>query len=102
MTKSIKKLKLKFQLAHPILHSLRGTPNEWACELVKAVSVGDVGAFERIRAKSNCDELHKADRQLRQKIAILCLMEVCQYDSNILVFIPHAPHYTDSNLEEVL
>ncbi|NP_001040331.1 26S proteasome non-ATPase regulatory subunit 13 [Bombyx mandarina] len=63
-------------LAHPILHSLRGTPNEWACELVKAVSVGDVGAFERIRAKSNCDELHKADRQLRQKIAILCLMEM--------------------------
>ncbi|CAK1546555.1 unnamed protein product [Leptosia nina] len=63
-------------LAHPILESLEGTPDAWACELVKAVASGDVVAFEKIRAQSPYQELHRADRQLRQKIAILCLMEM--------------------------
>ncbi|CAG4967687.1 26S proteasome non-ATPase regulatory subunit 13 [Colias croceus] len=63
-------------LAHPILESLEGTPDAWACELVKAVAAGDVVAFEKIRAQSPHQELHRADRQLRQKIAILCLMEM--------------------------
>ncbi|XP_061381600.1 26S proteasome non-ATPase regulatory subunit 13 isoform X2 [Danaus plexippus] len=63
-------------LAHPILESLEGTPDSWACDLVKAVAAGDVVAFEKIRAQSPHQELHRADRQLRQKIAILCLMEM--------------------------
>ncbi|XP_050358591.1 26S proteasome non-ATPase regulatory subunit 13 [Nymphalis io] len=63
-------------LAHPILESLEGTPDAWACELVRAVASGDVLAFEKIRAQSPHQELHRADRQLRQKIAILCLMEM--------------------------
>ncbi|CAH4034110.1 26S proteasome non-ATPase regulatory subunit 13 [Pieris brassicae] len=63
-------------LAHPILESLEGTPDAWACELVKAVASGDVVAFEKIRAQAPHQELHHADRQLRQKIAILCLMEM--------------------------
>ncbi|CAK1592818.1 unnamed protein product [Parnassius mnemosyne] len=63
-------------LAHPILESLEGTPDAWACELVKAVAAGDIVAFEKIRAQAPHPELHKADRQLRQKIAILCLMEM--------------------------
>ncbi|XP_072948599.1 26S proteasome non-ATPase regulatory subunit 13 [Epargyreus clarus] len=63
-------------LAHPILESLEGTPDAWACELVKAVAAGDVVTFEKIRAQAPNPELHRADRQLRQKIAILCLMEM--------------------------
>ncbi|XP_068621921.1 26S proteasome non-ATPase regulatory subunit 13 [Battus philenor] len=63
-------------LAHPILESLEGTPDAWACELVKAVAAGDIVAFEKIRSIAPHPELHKADRQLRQKIAILCLMEM--------------------------
>ncbi|XP_039752395.1 26S proteasome non-ATPase regulatory subunit 13 [Pararge aegeria] len=63
-------------LAHPILESLQGSPDAWACELLRAVAAGDVLAFERIRAQAPHQELHRADRQLRQKIAILCLMEM--------------------------
>lgn len=63
-------------LAHPILESLEGTPDAWACELVKAVAAGDVGAFEKVKAQANHPDLARADRQLRQKIAILCLMEM--------------------------
>ncbi|CAB3254483.1 unnamed protein product [Arctia plantaginis] len=63
-------------LAHPILESLEGTSDAWACELVRAVAAGDVAAFERVRAQSLHPDLARADRQLRQKIAILCLMEM--------------------------
>lgn len=38
-----------FQLAHPILESLEGTPDAWAKDLVQAVAAGDVQAFEKIR-----------------------------------------------------
>lgn len=67
---------MMFQLAHPILESLEGTSDAWACELVRAVAAGDVAAFERVKAQTHHPDLVRADRQLRQKIAILCLMEV--------------------------
>ncbi|CAH0601985.1 unnamed protein product [Chrysodeixis includens] len=63
-------------LAHPILESLRNTPDEWACELVRAVAAGDVALFDKLRAQAHHPDLARADRQLRQKIAILCLMEM--------------------------
>ncbi|CAH0699443.1 unnamed protein product [Spodoptera exigua] len=63
-------------LAHPILESLQGTPDAWACELVKAVASGDVALFEKVRASAHHPDLARTDRQLRQKIAILCLMEM--------------------------
>lgn len=63
-------------LAHPILESLEGTSDAWACALVRAVAAGDVVAFDRVRAKAPHPDLQRADRQLRQKIAILCLMEM--------------------------
>lgn len=40
----------RLQLAHPILESLQGSPDAWACDLLKAVAAGDVVAFERIRS----------------------------------------------------
>ncbi|VVD03369.1 26S proteasome non-ATPase regulatory subunit 13 [Leptidea sinapis] len=61
-------------LAHPIMENLNGTSDEWARELLKAVANGDVVAFENIRASTPHTELHRLDRQLKQKIAILCLM----------------------------
>ncbi|KAM3956050.1 26S proteasome non-ATPase regulatory subunit 13-like [Aphomia sociella] len=63
-------------LAHPILESLEGTSDAWACQLVKAVAAGDIVAFDRVRTKCPHPDLQKADKQLRQKIAILCLMEM--------------------------
>ncbi|KAH9631662.1 hypothetical protein HF086_001425 [Spodoptera exigua] len=52
------------------------TPDAWACELVKAVASGDVALFEKVRASAHHPDLARTDRQLRQKIAILCLMEL--------------------------
>ncbi|XP_060808999.1 26S proteasome non-ATPase regulatory subunit 13 [Amyelois transitella] len=63
-------------LAHPILESLENTPDAWATQLVAAVSAGDVVAFEKVRARAPHPELQKADRQLKMKIAILCLMQM--------------------------
>ncbi|XP_041971223.1 26S proteasome non-ATPase regulatory subunit 13 [Aricia agestis] len=63
-------------LAHPILESLQGTPDAWACELVKAVASGDIVAFEKIRSQVQNPDLQRADNELRKKIAILCLMEM--------------------------
>lgn len=63
-------------LAHPILESVEGTEDAWAKELVLAVCRGDVVAYDRVKPRVPHPELNKADRQLRQKIAILCLMEM--------------------------
>ncbi|XP_059046792.1 26S proteasome non-ATPase regulatory subunit 13 isoform X2 [Achroia grisella] len=63
-------------LAHPILESLEGTREAWALALVRAAAAGDVAAFERARAAAPHPDLQRADRQLRQKVAILCLMQM--------------------------
>ncbi|CAH0404395.1 unnamed protein product [Chilo suppressalis] len=65
-------------LAHPILQSLSDSPDSWAIEAVKAASVGDIHTFSNIRQQhaSAFPELMRADTLLRQKIAILCLMEM--------------------------
>ncbi|XP_030029798.2 26S proteasome non-ATPase regulatory subunit 13 [Manduca sexta] len=63
-------------LAHPILECLSGTRDEWARELLRAVAVGDAQAFDRVRVQSGVPELMNPDNKLRQKIALLCLMEM--------------------------
>ncbi|XP_049883875.1 26S proteasome non-ATPase regulatory subunit 13 [Pectinophora gossypiella] len=63
-------------LVHPILESLQGTSDEWAHALLQAVAAGDVAAFDRVRTAHPHPDIQRADRQLRQKIAILCLMEM--------------------------
>ncbi|GBP73727.1 26S proteasome non-ATPase regulatory subunit 13 [Eumeta japonica] len=64
-------------LVHPILECLEGTTDAWAAALVRAVAVGDLPAYEALRARtSQVPDLVRAERQLRHKIAILCLMEM--------------------------
>lgn len=63
-------------LAHPVLEALRGSADAWAHELVRAVAAGDAAAFERVRGRAPHPELQRAERQLRQKVAMLCLMEM--------------------------
>uniref|UniRef100_A0A2P2HY97 26S proteasome non-ATPase regulatory subunit 13 n=1 Tax=Hirondellea gigas TaxID=1518452 RepID=A0A2P2HY97_9CRUS len=64
-------------LAHPILESLKGTSNEWLMELLLAFNAGNISIFERMRAQwSTQPDLLAKEMELREKIRLLCLMEM--------------------------
>jgi len=64
-------------LAHPVLQSLNGTENEWLVKILMAFNSGDLATFEAMspKWKSQPDLLAK-EVQLREKIRLLCLMEM--------------------------
>ncbi|KAL1139629.1 hypothetical protein AAG570_006607 [Ranatra chinensis] len=64
-------------LAHPILESLRGTPNAWLIDLLYAFNTGDISKFEQMKPHwSSIPDLLAQELKLRQKISLLCLMEM--------------------------
>ncbi|XP_055923679.1 26S proteasome non-ATPase regulatory subunit 13 [Eupeodes corollae] len=64
-------------LAHPILESLKGTENEWVVELLKAFNFGDIEKFNSMKPVwSKIPDLAAKEIKLRQKISLLCLMEM--------------------------
>ncbi|EDW43370.1 26S proteasome non-ATPase regulatory subunit 13 [Drosophila sechellia] len=64
-------------LAHPILESLKGTENEWLMELLKAFNTGDINKFNDMKKIwSKIPDLAAQEVKLRQKISLLCLMEM--------------------------
>ncbi|ALC47806.1 Rpn9 [Drosophila busckii] len=64
-------------LAHPILESLRNTENEWLVELLKAFNTGDINKFNDMKKIwSKIPDLAAQEVKLRQKISLLCLMEM--------------------------
>ncbi|XP_065074305.1 26S proteasome non-ATPase regulatory subunit 13 [Ochlerotatus camptorhynchus] len=64
-------------LAHPILESLKGTDNEWLVDLLQAFNSGDINKFEQMKPKwSTIADLAAQEVKLRQKISLLCLMEM--------------------------
>lgn len=64
-------------LAHPILESLNGTENEWVVELLRAFNSGDINKFEAMKPQwSKIPDLAAQELKLRQKISLLCLMEM--------------------------
>lgn len=64
-------------LAHPIIESLRGTDNEWLINLLHAFNSGDIGKFEQMKPTwSSINDLKVQEVKLRQKISLLCLMEM--------------------------
>jgi 26S proteasome regulatory subunit N9 len=64
-------------LAHPILESLNGTENEWLVELLKVFNTGDINKFEQMKPQwSKIADLAAQEVKLRQKISLLCLMEM--------------------------
>ncbi|KAJ6637415.1 26S proteasome non-ATPase regulatory subunit 13 [Pseudolycoriella hygida] len=64
-------------LAHPILESLNGTENEWIVELLKAFNFGDINKFEKMKPQwGSIPDLATQEIKLRQKISLLCLMEM--------------------------
>jgi len=64
-------------LAHPVLESLRGTDSEWLIELLKAFNSGDIDKFNEMKPSwSKIPDLLAHEIKLRQKISLLCLMEM--------------------------
>ncbi|XP_014294810.1 26S proteasome non-ATPase regulatory subunit 13 [Halyomorpha halys] len=64
-------------LAHPVLDSLKGTSNAWIIDLLSAFNSGDIAKFELMKPKwSEIPDLLAHEIKLRQKISLLCLMEM--------------------------
>lgn len=64
-------------LAHPVLESLKGTPHGWLIELLYAFNSGDLSKFEQLKHHwQKQADLNRNYKSLRQKISLLCLMEL--------------------------
>lgn len=65
------------QLAHPIVDSLHGTDNAWVIELLHAFNNGDIARYEAMRPTwTKIPDLLAQEAKLREKISLLCLMEM--------------------------
>ncbi len=64
-------------LQHPILDSLRHTPNEWLIDLLYIFNSGDIRKFEEMQPKwASIGDIAVQKDKLRRKISLLCLMEM--------------------------
>lgn len=62
---------------HPILGSLNETPDQWLVDLLFAFNRGDLDSFESLKPKwQQQADLKAAEVKMRQKICLLCLMEM--------------------------
>ncbi|XP_076054703.1 regulatory particle non-ATPase 9 [Oratosquilla oratoria] len=64
-------------LAHPILESLKGTSQEWLIELLYVYNGGNIQKFESMKPQwSTQPDLLARENKMREKIRLLCLMEM--------------------------
>ncbi|XP_049511660.1 26S proteasome non-ATPase regulatory subunit 13 isoform X2 [Dermacentor silvarum] len=64
-------------LAHPILECLQGTDRHWVVQLLSAFNSGSLAQYEALRpAWSLQPDLAACELSLRQKMCLLCLMEM--------------------------
>ncbi|XP_071528008.1 26S proteasome non-ATPase regulatory subunit 13 [Panulirus ornatus] len=64
-------------LAHPILETLKGSSSEWLMDLLLAFNQGNISKFEAMKPQwSTQPDLLAKENQLREKIRLLCLMEM--------------------------
>ena len=64
-------------LMHPILNSLTGTRDQWLVDLLFSFNRGDLDKFEALKTLwTQQADLKAAEVKMRQKICLLCLMEV--------------------------
>ncbi|EDO50049.1 predicted protein [Nematostella vectensis] len=64
-------------LAHDVLKSIHGTQHGWLVELLYAFNSGDLVKFEHLRPHwQKQPDLNKNYKSLREKITLLCLMEL--------------------------
>lgn len=80
------------QLAHPVLDVLKDSNKAWLVELLYAFNTGDIALFEKMRPQwSTIPDLNAQQVKLRQKISLLCLMEVSllciKYASKLSYFL---------------
>ena len=64
-------------LMHPILGALGNTSDQWLVELLYAFNRGDLAAFDALKLSwQQQGDLKAAEVKMRQKICLLCLMEM--------------------------
>ncbi|KAL3883921.1 hypothetical protein ACJMK2_030147 [Sinanodonta woodiana] len=64
-------------LAHPILESLKNTDKEWLVHLLYAFNSGNITKFDELKKQwSTQPDLAQSEIKMRQKISLLCLMEM--------------------------
>lgn len=64
-------------LQHPILESLRDTPRQWLIDLLYAFNSGDIAKMDQIKESwASQPDLSANAQNLKQKIMLLCLMEM--------------------------
>jgi len=64
-------------LMHPILMALNGTPNQWLVDILFAFNRGDLERFDALKPQwQQQADLKAAAVKMRQKICLLCLMEM--------------------------
>nr|CAB3265239.1 26S proteasome non-ATPase regulatory subunit 13-like [Phallusia mammillata] len=64
-------------LQHPVLNSLRETPRQWLVDLLYAFNSGDIEKMNQLKTHwSGQPDLMSNELKLRQKIMLLCLMEM--------------------------
>ena len=64
-------------LMHPILGALSGTQDQWLIDFLYAFNRGDLEKFEALRPSwTQQSDLKAAEVKIRQKICLLCLMEM--------------------------
>jgi 26S proteasome regulatory subunit N9 len=62
---------------HPILNTLNATQNKWLVDLLYAFNSGDIERFDALKPVwAQQADLKAAEVKMRQKICLLCLMEV--------------------------
>lgn len=88
-------------LAHPVLQSLKGTPNSWLVDLLQAFNAGDIVALEKSKPQwSKVADLAAQELKLRQKISLLCLMEMTfkRQANNRCVCVLYSKYIMESNI----
>lgn len=64
-------------LMHEVLTSLDGTDQSWLKQLLLAFNKGDIAAFAQLRPKwSGQPDLAKQEQFLKQKVTLMCLIEL--------------------------
>ncbi|GLH15131.1 26S proteasome non-ATPase regulatory subunit 13 [Gryllus bimaculatus] len=64
-------------LAHPVLETLNTTDKAWLVELLYAFNSGDISLFDKMKPQwASIPDLAAQELKLRQKISLLCLMEM--------------------------
>jgi len=64
-------------LAHPILDSLKNTEKQWVVDLMYAFNSGNITKFDELKKSwVTQPDLAAHELQMRQKISLLCLMEM--------------------------